>query len=161
MLSWERRPIEIAHLLNPAFCGELIRRSIKTYNAAVPNQFSYPLVFLVLPIVLHSKTRESISPNTREQMHVWLQSHQDVHIGFVERARDLVPITRETITFLLQVGAIAINDRAGLRLAPYVPRTVPFNLEITDCYRKAEIIGRWFARAGSPSAIYTMWGVRP
>ena len=94
-------------------------------------------------------------------MHVWLQDNQNVRIGFAERARDIVPVTKETVAFLLQVGAIAVDDRAGVRLTRYVSRNVPVNQEITDCYKKAEIVGRWFARAGAPAAIYTMWGVRP
>jgi hypothetical protein len=70
-------------------------------------------------------------------------------------------VTREAIAFLFQRGAIAVDNRAGLRLTRYVSRNVPVNEEITDCYRKSEILGRWFARAGSTAAIYTMWGVRP
>jgi len=159
--SWEKRPIEIAHLLNPAFCGELLRRSIRAHNSAGPRQFPFPLLFLVLPIVLHRGTRESITANTKEQMHVWLQNHQNARIGFAERAREIVPVTREAVAFLLQTEAIAVDDRAGVRLTRYVSRTIPVNQEITDCYKKAEIVGRWFARAGAPSAIYTMWGVRP
>ncbi len=94
-------------------------------------------------------------------MHVWLQSHQNVRIGFAERAKNLVPVTREAIAFLLQIGAIAVDDRAGVRLTRYVARNVPVSPEITDCQKKAEIVGRWFARAGAPAAIYTMWGVKP
>jgi hypothetical protein len=159
--SWETRPTEIAHLLNPAFCGELLRRSIRAHNTSIPRLIPYPLLFLVLPIVLHRETRESISATTREQMHVWLQSHQNTRIGFAERAKNLVPITREAIAFLLQIGAIAVDERAGVRLTRYVARGVPVSPEITDCQKKAEILGRWFARAGAPAAIYTMWGVKP
>lgn len=157
----ETRRTESAHLLNPAFCGELLRRSIRTHNAVSPRLIPFPLLFLVLPIALHGQTRESISATTKEQMHVWLQTHQSVRIGFAERARDLVPMTREAIAFLLQIGAIAVDDRAGVRLTRYVARNVPVSPEITDCYKKAEILGRWFARAGAPTAIYTMWGVKP
>lgn len=159
--SWETRRTESAQLLNPAFCGELLRRSIRTHNAVSPRLIPFPLLFLTLPIVLHRQTRESISATTKEQMHVWLQNHQSMRIGFADRARDLVPITREAIAFLLQIGAIAVDDRAGIRLTRYVARNVPVSPEITDCYKKAEILGRWFARAGAPAAIYTMWGVKP
>jgi hypothetical protein len=159
--SWETRPTEIANLLNPAFCGELLRRSIRAHNTSIPRLIPYPLLFLVLPVVLHRETRESISATTREQMHVWLQSHQNTRIGFANRAKNLVPITREAISFLLQIGAIAVDDRAGVRLTRYVARNVPVSAEITDCQKKAEILGRWFARAGAPAAIYTMWGVKP
>lgn len=110
METWEDRPIEIAYLLNPAFCGEVLCRSIKAYNSNSDGLFPYPLVFLILPIVLHRKTRESISPTTREHLHVWLHAHQDVRVGFAERAKHIVPITKETVAFLLQIGAISIDN---------------------------------------------------
>jgi ABC-three component (ABC-3C) system Middle Component 3 len=160
---WEDRPVEIAHLLNPAFCSEVLRRAIRLYNKNAARWFPYPLTFLVLPILLHHRTREAIAPNTREQLHVWLQAHQDVRIGFAERARQLVPHTIETLSFLLQVNAITVDATAGLTVVRRRQRHVDGQGEgeIADCYRKAEIVGRWFARAGSPANIYTMWGVKP
>jgi hypothetical protein len=125
--------------------------------------FPYPLVFLVLPIVLHKWTREAISPNTREQMHVWLQAHQSMRVGFAERAKQMVPYTKEALNFLFQVNALATNNSAELGLVRGQQRRISEqdSGEISDCYRKAEIIGRWFARAGSTANIYTMWGVKP
>jgi hypothetical protein len=160
---WEDRPIEVAHLLNPAFCGEVLRCAVQKYNEFARWLFPYPLSFLVLPIVLHRQTRESISLTTREQLHVWLQEHQDVRVGFAERAGRLVPFTKEALTFLLQVGTITVDDAAGLKLTRGARRRwdITREDEASDCFRKAEIVGRWFARAGSPANIYTMWGVKP
>lgn len=125
--------------------------------------FPYPLAFLVLPIVLHKWTRESIAPNTREQMHVWLQAHQDMRVGFADRARQMVPHTKEALSFMFQVNALAVNNSAELGLVRGQQRRVDGqdNGEIADCYRKSAILGRWFARAGSAANIYTMWGVKP
>jgi hypothetical protein len=161
--SWEERPIEVAHLLNPAFCGEVLRCSIQKYNEFAPQTFPYSLSFLVLPIVLHRQTRESISLAKREQLHTWMQEHQDVRIGFAERARRLVPFTKEALTFLLQVGKIIVDDTSGLKLARRASRRLDSEgeNEALDCFRKAEIVGRWFARAGNPANIYTMLGVKP
>lgn len=162
MESWEERPIEIAYLLNPAFCGEVLCRCIKAYNGFSNHLFPYALIFLVLPIVLHRKTRDSISLTTREQLHVWLHAHQEVRVGFAERAKQLVPITKETIAFLLQIGAVSIDNQAGIKVVSRRRRDIAMEEgEVTDCYNKAQIVGRWLARAGSPTTIYTMWGVRP
>ena len=30
--SWENRPVTVANLLNPAFCGEIIRIMLKAYK---------------------------------------------------------------------------------------------------------------------------------
>jgi len=59
MIPWEHRPIEVANLFNPAFCGEVIRRCGAGYSAKLQTGMPYALAFLVLPIVLHPATRWS------------------------------------------------------------------------------------------------------
>lgn len=161
MIVWERRPIEIASLLNPAFCGEIIRRCIERYEEVASQAFPFPLIYLILPIVLHTKTRVTIS--SERQLHVWLQSHEDIKVGFADRTRQLIPVTKEAMIFLLQVNSIAFDDQARLNTVRY-RRHVPLSQkegEIESCYKAADVIGRWFARAGSVTTIYALWGVRP
>ena len=163
MMHWEERPIEIANLLNPAFCGEILRRCIKSYQKTNSQNFPFPLIFLVLPIVLHRETRERILPRQRQSLHAWLQGHQDLKIGFAERASELVPVTREAIIFLLQSNTIKLDETAGLVNLPSKKVSIKGQEqgEIADCYNKADLVGRWFARAGTITTIYAMWGVKP
>src|SRR5437867_10652346 len=102
--TWQHRPPEVAYLLNPAFCGAIIRHCILRYRkeSVSKGAFPYPLTFLILPIVLHQRTRTSIPKMTRGQFHVWLQSNSYIRIGLADRARALVPVTKESISFLLQ-----------------------------------------------------------
>ncbi|MEE4577550.1 three component ABC system middle component [Paenibacillus polymyxa] len=163
MKSWSERPEEVANLLNPAFCGEIIRRCIRKYyeNTEVP--FQYSLIFLILPIVLHRGTREKIQSSTRKQMHVWIQENQKVRIGFAARAKNLVPVTKETLAFLMQLKAIHINKDGSIKITKYKKTNLASHNdgEIADILKKAETIGKWFANAGTTSTIYTMWGVKP
>lgn len=164
MIPWENRPVEIAYLLNPSFCGEIVRRCIKKYETINSMGFPYPLLFFILPIVLHRLTRESISPRQRSQLHVWLQNNQYVRVGFAERAKHLVSITKESVAFLLQLNSIIVDDKANIKVNNYNPTDQAKSIEaaeVLDCYKKAEIVGRWFAKAGTPTNIYIMWGVRP
>ena len=103
-------------------------------------------------------------PNhTRKKMHVWLRSNQEVRIGFAQRSQSLVLFTKEALIFLLQVNAINIDQNGNLIsvLKKSNLKLEQSNEEIIDCYHKAEILGHWFSRSGSPSTIYTMWGVKP
>jgi Family of unknown function (DUF6521) len=162
MNRWEERPIEVANLLNPAFCGAILLRAISEYQRTSQEFFPYALTFLVLPIILHKNTREQIAPQTRVQLHAWIQQHQDVRVGFADRASQLVPITNESIMFLLQLNQLSIDQRG--RFEAHTQRQtlrVPTSEEIDDCYRKARIVGRWFARAGVSENVFAMWGVRP
>lgn len=162
-LAWDERPIEVANLLNPAFCGEVLRRAIRAYETQASQHLPYPLVYLILPILLHGKTRTRISRRQRQSLHGWLQSNPEVKLGFAERTRSLLPVTREALNFLLHSGAIEIDDEGSLTNIRYERRSrlVQIEGEAADCYAKAEIVGRWFARAGTTATIYSIWGVKP
>jgi hypothetical protein len=162
MIRWENRPIEVANLLNPAFCGEVLFRAISECQATSRQPFPYALTFLVLPIVLHKRTREQIPIPARVQLHAWLQQHQDVRVGFAGRTKQMVPITYESMLFLLQLNQLSIDEQGHLiaRIRRRPPQ-LQTSLEIEDCYRKARIVGRWFARAGASENVFTMWGVKP
>lgn len=162
MKPWNQRAPEVAYLLNPAFCGEVLRRCLGEHLTTVDRPMAYPLAFLVLPLVLHKGTRELIDGRT-QQLHTWLQSHPEVKIDFAERARRLVPVSREALVFLQQVEAITINETAHIIVSPHRPRTLRQQRtgEIAECYAKAKVVGRWFARAGLPETVFTMLGVKP
>ncbi len=162
MNLWENRPVEVANLLNPAFCGEILIRAVSQYERTSQQPFPYGLAFLVLPIVLHKRTREQIPAPARVQLHAWLQQHQDVRVGFAERTKQMVPITSESLMFLLQLDLLSIDQLGRLVARPRrrMPR-IPTSREIDDCYNKAGIVGRWFARAGASENVFTMWGVKP
>lgn len=159
MQPWETRPSEIANLLNPAFCGAVIWASVRAYETETARPMPFPLAFLILPIVLHKKTRQKIS--RRLPMHARLEKNQFLKIGFGGRAKQLGPIAREAIAFLLQVDAIAISADGGLLTTHNLRLRDISNDEVSDCYRKARILGMWFASAGTISTIFAMWGVRP
>lgn len=163
MKSWHERPQEIANLLNPAFCGEIIRRCITKYYQHTDKAFDYTLLYLILPIVLHGPTRKKFPPTVRTHMHVWLQEHQSVRIGFADRTKELVPITKESISFLMQLNAMKINNNGAITIFPYRNKALPGhrNEEIKDIMKKAERVGQWFSNSGTVATIYTMWGVKP
>lgn len=163
MKLWGDRPVEVGHLLNPAFCGEIIRRSIREYQKHSEEKFEFPLIYLILPITLHRGTRAHINPRSRSKMHVWLQENQEVRIGFSERAKQLTPITNESIQFLLHQNALEIGSYGDVIVPPYRRKRIDgYNSdEIADIFKKAEKVGKWFSSAGTTATIYTMWGVKP
>ena len=81
MKAWEDRPPEVASLLNPAFCGQVIYRCVEGFTETENAPMPYPLAFLVLPLVLHPPTRASVNANTRH-FQVWLNAHQPIKIVF-------------------------------------------------------------------------------
>ena len=48
MENWEDRSKIVANLLNPAFCGEILRRAIVSYNDNEENMlFPFSLLYLI------------------------------------------------------------------------------------------------------------------
>lgn len=164
MLVWEKRPIEIANLLNPAFCSMLIRDSIEGFHKEDRQGMPYSLSFLILPLILHKSTREALPSTIRTKLHVWLQNTQEARVNFVERARQLVPYTKESQFFGLREGIISINEYGNfLPVKRLFTRCSWANdlIETDSCRNKAYFLGRWLAKVGDVTTIFFMWGICP
>ena len=162
MRRWGERSYEVAYLLNPAFCGRLLYSTIRTYCLEVDRAFPFPLVYLILPLVLHKKTREKISSKT--QLLVWIQRHEYLLVGYAKRTEQLIAITNEAIELLLQSDLIAITSSGELELRnakQALSKTKFADDEIKECINKSEHIAKWFAKAGKTETIYVSLGVRP
>ena len=160
--SWSMRAHEVAFLLNPAFCGRVIYSTIKIYCEKTNRAFPFPLVYLILPLVLHKGTRSCI--NSKTKLIVWVQRYPHLLIDYPQRTRELVPITNEAIEFLLQTGKIFLNSNGELEILPTsraLSKTKFTDGEIADCLKKGEHIAKWFATTGKVETIYIMLGVRP
>jgi Family of unknown function (DUF6521) len=161
VLRWEQRPVEVANLFNPAFCAVLLQSSIRGFQSQRDGGMPYPLLFLVLPIVLHSHTCETLPKSTATKMHVWLQKHPEVRIGFVERSRNLVPYTKEALIFGIQTKTIAVRIDDRFIWVPKSLRRTQRDSELDRLQKRAEFLGKWLAQLEEPSNIFTMWGIRP
>lgn len=162
MKSWNMRTHEVAFLLNPAFCGRVLYSTIKTYTEKTSRAFPFPLIYLILPLVLHKETRGEI--NSRIQFHLWVQQNPHLLVDFPKRSRDLIPITNESVEFLLQTGKILLTANGELDISPTsktLSKTKYVDDEISECLTKGEHIARWFATAGKVETIYIGLGVRP
>ena len=123
----------------------------------------FALAFVVLPIVLHKASRDALPRQIRTRMHAWLQSHEELRITFADRARDLVPITRQALLFGAQHGLLSITREEGVMPGG---RAVargrwPADAEMAACWKEAHFLGRWLTRSGTPTTTYVLWGIRP
>ncbi len=160
--NWNLRTHEVAFLLNPAFCGRVLYSTIKTYNEKANRALPFPLIYLVLPLVLHKETRANI--NSRTQLQLWVQRYPQLLIDFPKRARELVPITNESVEFLLQTGNIILTPNGELEISPTLKslsKTKFVDDEVSECLKKGEHIAKWFVAAGKAETIYIELGVRP
>lgn len=162
MQPWENRPIEIANLLNPAFCSLLLRDAAHYYRKQASTGLPYPLAFLLLPIVLHKKIREALPKTTATLLHPWLLEHSVLQLEVTVLSRRLLPYSREAIIFGIQHGALNVADDGSLNSAMRRVRKVfAPESEPATCRKAASFVGSWFGRVNDPALILAMWGLRP
>lgn len=163
MVQWDKRSPEIASLLNPAFCAVVLYSAVAEYQKKAKMGTPFPLLYLLLPIILHQRTRNRV--NSRVNMVVWLQRNPDALVGFSERARSLVPFTNEAIEYLLFQQTVSIDNGEIVVQKPLsksgIDKLTATDTEISDCVIKATHVGRWFSNMRAEENIYASWGVKP
>ncbi|MBN2224065.1 MAG: hypothetical protein JW765_05260 [Deltaproteobacteria bacterium] len=165
MKTWTERPKEEAYLLNPAFCCTTLAAAMWGYADEKGQGVPLPLVFMVLPIVLHKPTRRTLPANTRTSMAAWLLDNADARLLFYERLISLKPHTREAIHFGMLVGWI-VPRAGGLFQTTLNARDIDRAIrsltnEAHECIMRARFLGKWFALAGPAHTVMAFWGVRP
>lgn len=166
MQPWKNRVIEEANLFNPAFCATLIAKATDEYQKKAHRPLPYSLTYLLLPVVLHGRTREALPGSTITSLLSWIQDNREHLTDFAVRVRRLRRITREALLFGTQHGSLAINTDGGIvvgakRRSPTEKRTELFTEEVRECVDRAGFLGRWFAVAGTTATIFAAWGVSP
>ena len=157
--AWTARSPEERALLNPAFCGGLLLSAAMEFGE---QGLPFPLVFLVLPLVLHKKSREALPSTIRTSVPTWLQRHPEVKVGFDQRVRQTVPIAREALAFLLAHKKLHVGAGGALLADAAIKLDHdPGSDEVKDCLTKARFIGRWLRRAGTAPTLYALFGIRP
>lgn len=165
MMAWSERSLEERAHLNPALCSILIWRCADAYHRAEDSHVRLDLVFLLLPLVLDRRTRDALPGNVKTSLPVWINNHPLLPLRVAERARALVSYSREALIFGGSYGLIEI-ELGSVKAAPEWKAKVSRALkesseEVRTCAKKAEFIGRWFAKAGTPDTVMALIGVRP
>ncbi len=162
MRAWKDRPIEIQNLLNPAFCGEVLRRSIIKYKTETNRSFPFELSFLVLPLILNKEIRTLIPTRGAKYFHSWVENNPKVKFGLSESIKRFSPYTKEAILFLSQQehvkfevdGSISILNSRRKSILNYEIETHPDNF-----YKKSEKLGQWFAKSLNTDHVFSTLGV--
>ncbi|REE25931.1 hypothetical protein DFQ09_102523 [Winogradskyella pacifica] len=161
--EWGDRTAILANLLNPAFCGEILRRFIKAYNDKSEKQTTFLLCFIVLPIVLHKETREQLPNTTSNHLLTWIDSKDALFIDFPNRVKDMKPYTKEALMFLLNQKAIIFNDKALIETTKFKKKKFKGEgiEEAEEILRKAEFLGKWLTKAEDIKTLYSFLRITP
>ncbi len=165
MRVWRERPEEVANLLNPAFCCVVLTSSMVGYQTEDEAGIPFPLAFMVLPIVLHRGTRESLPRTARTSMALWLRENAEARLEFPERVIALSPHVREAVLFGTIHAAFTVQPTGRIQ-TPVGNNDVEHFLtrlhdEARNCVQRARFVGKWLASAGTPQTVLALWGIRP
>lgn len=167
-MQWERRAVELANLTNPAFCSILLWDFIDKFVQKSEKGVDFPLLFLVLPLVLHKNTRKILPKNKQILIAKWVETHSHDLVLFPVQARQTVSYTREAIIFGLQHRMFKTMDdtsnQGKFKTTAFEFKDElrwPVDSEPKECRDKARLLGYWFAEIGDPTTAYRLFGVRP
>lgn len=159
MRPWNERPPDVAYLFNPAFCGRLLAHTVFEHR---PESVSFTLMPLILPLVLHRKTRDILPTSVRSPFITWVEQHPEVRLGFADRVAHALPVTREALLFMTSRGWLSIEGAAVSAVRPKPPGSLARDSgEVKDCVLKARLLGRWLGHAGRPATIYAALAIAP
>lgn len=162
MKRWDRRPIEIRNLFNPAFCGLVLFRALQGYEEIDVSGMPFSLSLLVLPLCLHKDSRELITASSRSYLLKTVEKNQQIMVGFSDRAFQMLPYALEGFGLLMERSCITVAGDGRIQTVHgRVRKTMKVTDETISCQRVARIVGREFARINDRVTVYTTFGVRP
>jgi hypothetical protein len=147
-------------LFNPAFLAALIGRAAAGHRTDRDAPMPLVLGYLVAPMVLHTPTREAL-PRVNARLAKWADEHQLLRAELRSRAPQLTEITRRGLRFGVGHELIALTPD-GIQAAAALARLrAPGEGDAAECWKAAELLGRWLPRAGPPATVLALLGLRP
>jgi hypothetical protein len=164
--AWLQRPAEEQRLLNPGFCSLLLWHSASGFRKESGSSEPMPFAetFLVLPAVLHSETRNSLPRTIATSLALWASENPVSRAIIADRARLLVPFTKEAIMFGSQHGLLSFSGAGILADGPSYRKIASADsgsAEVQSCMKHAAFVGRWFAKTGDVETVMALLGVQP
>lgn len=170
MTDWQARTIEQRNLLNPAFCAVVLWHVAKGYQAEVlatrdpAVALPMELAFVGASFVLRGQTRSQLPSTVRTSLATWVQDHPLERSAVAKGVMVLRPYVREALLFGAQHGVLVMRGRhvaseqgAATRISGYLKHS---SAEVRECANRAQFVGRWLHKGGTPSTVMALLGVQ-
>lgn len=162
MNIWQKRPIEVRNLFNPAFCALNIYHAIKDYQGVSGEGMPFSLSLLILPLCFHEPTSSYLLSKNRTYLLKNITNNPLIISGLDKRTRDLNLFTIEAISFLLHINAINIDDKGKLNANKIRLKKIEFiSKPSQEKIKVASYLGKQLAKIHDRSTIYISLGIKP
>jgi len=156
---------EEQNLYNPAYVGVILYHAIRECQSKNKTGLHCTLAYLVAPLALTTRFTMVLPSSVSTPIAGWTAENEGTLVGFSELVTGYLDIVNSAISFLLQRGAINLDDDGFYRvdndLVPKLPSMVKNNPAFKQGFQSGGFLGRWFACASSVEIIYTHFGVAP
>lgn len=154
-----RRAPEAVALFNEAFTSELIVNAAWAKEQDSGTGLSWPASFVILPLVLHPPTRESLPRSPNVTLAAWAVRNPAFSQGIDIRVATLAPSTRRAIRFAMRTRRLVLRGTDLVATArPRMPNPQTWPEELTTSVRAARVAGRWF-RATDDVTAFNLLGI--
>jgi hypothetical protein len=157
-----RKSPEIAALLNPALISLLLAHATKGYHRETTSGLPFVYAPIVATISLHPNARGTLSMNVTTPFATWIERSAELRVTLQDMIVEMVPIVNEGLLFALSYDVLRIENATLIQGNSGPKGTIRADTsDMEQAQRTAAYLGRWLARAGSPSTVCAMLGVTP
>lgn len=140
-----RRAPEAIALFNEAFTSELLVNAAWAKEQDSGTGLSWPASFLILPLVLHPPTRESLPRSPNVTLAAWALRHPSYSQAIDSRVAALADVTKRAIRFGMRFERLELRGTEVVATArPRSPNVQTWPEDLTGATRAARVAGRWF-----------------
>lgn len=139
---------------NPAFCAAVLAQFCQAYHQHQQCQSSLPTAYLVLPVALSedlAKTFEGCIKSTG--LLVWLERSPSVLSDLSKRVNATLEVTTEAIQFGCIAGLLRFEAEGEIASTNVKVPKVAIAGAVGSAFKRARLLGSWFAGAGSARAV--------
>lgn len=145
---------------NPAFCAAVLAQFCEAHHQYQEREPALVTAYLVLPIALSEDLAATFEGcNKSTGLLVWLERSPSVLAGLSGRANATLPITTEAIRFGCIAKLLRLEESGEMAsMNMKIPRAVVAGVA-GGAFKRARLLGGWFAGAGSARAVIEAMGV--
>ena len=145
---------------NPAFCASVLANFCDAHFSVKGNLPSMIIAYAVLPVVLSNDLASTfLHCNKNTGLLMWLHRNPIVLTDLAKRINGTLSISTNAIRFGCIMNILKLDSDGFLSCAGYVAPKYKVDNDTISSYKRARLLGNWFAKAGSSRTIVEALGV--
>lgn len=159
--AWQKRPLELANLFNPAYLAILINKISEGYKTQSSYNLPYAVTFLAIPLIIFPSYSQLLPRTPATKLHAWLAENQEILYEFPELASSVSPYVREAILFGILHDLFELSESQGIYFKKTNIKKIEKDQKNIDVLKKAVLVGKLLGQVNHTQSLFSIFGVRP